>query len=173
MILVPEINIWTPPSEWPTWMFERIMRSVSVFPHGSMVPEDSAGVVTVSGESINDVAAGARLYRAALVFRTDGTVDKIENTTTTQIDSSTDWIIPNGDADSTYDVRYTSNVGDALHSSTSLSEDTWGAMSTDRFFEQRTNDIEQKTSTFTIEVRKDGGSVIDSASYTLNVERLL
>ena len=177
MILVSDINIWTPPIEWPRWMLNRLMQATSSFPHATIVAggPEVAGNVTLSGEIINDIEGGDRLYRAAVIIRTDGTVDKIENTTTTQIDSGTDWIIPNGDASSSYEVRYTNRTGDALDGSTSLAEDTWGAISSDRYFEQRWSigaGVGGKSSVFDLEIRFNGGSVLDSAQYQLNAERL-
>jgi len=139
------------------------------------IPEPGAsGTVTLSGETINDIGSGNRPYRAALVVYTDGTCDKIENLTTTQIDSSTDWIIPNGDASSLHEVRYTNRTGSPLDVTTSLAEDTWGFISSNRFFEQRLDgiSIEGFSSSFTVEIRYNGGSVLDSATYALNVERL-
>lgn len=136
--------------------------------------EIGAGNVTVSGETFTDFGVN-RTARAALVVRADGTIDKIVNVTTTQIDSSTDWIIPNGDASSLYDVRYTGLTGDPLDASSSLNEDEWGALSSDMFFEQRalvgTGDA--FSSTFTIQVRFNGGAVLDSASYTIGATNII
>lgn len=70
-----------------------------------------SGVVTVSGESISsdDDPSGSENPIAGVKFYSDGTVDKLDNNATyTQIDSSTDWIIPNSAADgATYHVKAT------------------------------------------------------------------
>lgn len=134
------------------------------------------GPIILSGETINDIDSGNRAYRAAVVMRLDGTVDKIENATATQLDSGTDWIVPNGDADAADETRYTSLTGDALDGTTSLAEDIWGTLAADKFFEQRIPGpaIESKSSTFTLEARHgSSGAAEDSASYTLNVERII
>ena len=135
----------------------------------------TVGNVTVSGEVISDIGSGDRLFRAALVVKLSGTSDKIVNTTQTQIDGATDWIIPNGDASSLYEVRYTGLTGDALDGSTSLAEDVWGSLGANKFFSQRWvagAGIGMKSSVFTVEIRFNGGAPLDSASYTLNAERL-
>lgn len=134
------------------------------------------GTVTLSGEAIADQAGGDRLYRAALVIRTDGTLDKIENTTTTQIDSGTDWIDPNGDASADFEFKYELDSGDALDVSSSVAASTWLAVSSDIFLEQRWAagaGIGSKASTITVSVRFDGGSVIDTGVFTLTAERLV
>lgn len=137
-----------------------------------LMEQAASAVVTVSGEVITDTGAGARTYRAAAVFRTGGTVDKIVNTTTTQIDNSTDWLIPNGDAPADYEVKYDLISGPALDGSTSLADGVWGALTADKFFEQRRTAIGSSSSTITISVRKGSGSVLDSATYVLTADRL-
>ena len=127
-------------------------------------------IVTVSGEGITDIQAGNA--RAALVFNTDGTVDKIEASTTTQIDSATDWIIPNSTAPSDYEIRFTSLVGAALDGVTNLTEDVFAILSTQRTMDQNRTTVGTDTSTFTVEIRKGSGSVLSSASYTLTASKL-
>ncbi len=135
-------------------------------------PAQIAGVVTVSGENATDIAVN-RNARATIVLRQDGTIDKIEDTTITQVDAATDWIIPNIAAPSNYQFRYTGLAGDPLDGSTSAAEDVWRAASVgDFFFEQRaTADPEDFTSTITIQVRKGTGPVLDSATFILHASR--
>lgn len=134
---------------------------------------EPAGVVTVSGETgITDIAIN-RVGRAVVVVVDDGTMDKIVNTTTTQIDASTDWLVPPGPAPSDYQARYTNLTGAALHASTTAAEDVWHALSASSFFfEQRALvDNDDFTSTFTVEIRKGTGPVLDSDSYTIRASR--
>ncbi len=168
-IFIPEINIWTPPVEWPSWMRRRRYETiVATAIYGSSA---TAGNVTLSGEDALDVGIN-RNARAAIVVRSDGTIDKIENVTTTQVDVSTDWIDPNGDASSDYDVRYTGLVGDALDGSTSLAEDVWGDLGVDKFFEQRaTSSPDSFESEFTLEIRFMGGAALDTGVYNCDASR--
>ena len=150
--------------------------SVSAFAYGTfnVVPAQS-GTVTLTDTDIEDLAAGDRLYRAALVIRTDGTTDQFESTTQTQINGTTDWIIPNGDANGFYEVKYELDSGDALDASTSISASTWEFIGSDTFFEQRWASgagIGGKQSWITVSIRYNGGSVLDSGSYMLHAERL-
>ena len=162
-IFIPRRNIWTPQPRWGMKKYQRgIICATAVYASGA--------VVTVSGDAAADTGVN-RAARAAIVLRSDGTVDQIENVTTTQIDTATDWIIPNSAAPDDYEGRYTGLVGDPLDNATSLAEDVWGALSSDIFFEQRA-DIgtdDDFSSSITIEVRKgSSGGAIDSATYTLD-----
>ena len=170
-IFIPEINIWTPPYEWPSWMRRRRDETiVATAIHGA--DPGGAGNVTLSGEDATDNIAINRNARAAIVVRADGTVDRIENVTTTQVDVGTDWIDPPGDASSDYDVRYTGLTGDPLDGSTTLAEDVWGNMGADKFFEQRaTSDGEDFESQFTLEIRFQGGAALDTGAYTCEAQR--
>jgi len=134
----------------------------------------AAGAVTVSGETVTDNVAVNRLARAAIVVRSDGTIDKIENATVTQIDSGTDWIIPNGDASSLYEVKYDLDIGDTLDASTDLADGIWGALGADKFFEQRATFYpdQDRASTITISIRFNGGSVLDSATFILEAQAI-
>ncbi len=169
MIFVPRRNIYTRKPYWQRG-------SVSVTPFANAAQQgavEEAGNVTVSGESISDIGVN-RDARAAIVVRADGTIDKIVNTTVTQIDVATDWIDPNGDASPDYDTRYTGLTGDPLDGSTSLAEDVWGSIGADKFFEQRADagSDDDFSSTITIQVRFQGGSPLDSASYTIAAQNV-
>ena len=134
----------------------------------------TAGVVTVSGEVIDDSGVGARTYIARLRLLSTGTTDKRENTTTTQIDASTDWIIPNGAAPDDYEVRYVSHTGQALNGSTNLTENNWAALTSNAIMTltKALAGAESQSCSFTVEVRKgSSGGALDSASYTLSIDR--
>jgi len=65
-------------------------------------------------------------------FNSDGTVDENESGSYSQIDSATDWIIPNAvDGKGSYEIRAVQNSGDALDAG-SDALNTWLALSTDR-----------------------------------------
>ena len=66
------------------------------------------GVVTVSSESV--VAGTGEV--AGIRYNADGTVDNNIDGVYTQVNSSTDWIIPNSAASSAYQIRATLNSGD-------------------------------------------------------------
>jgi len=129
--------------------------------------------VTVSGGSAADLGIN-RDARATIVVRTDGTIDKIENTTTTQLSPTTDHTRPNGDSPGVLECRYTGLTGDPLDASSSSAEDIWRTLVTgDHFFEQRAGPAaESNVSTITIEIRNgSSGPALDSGSYTLDAER--
>ena len=94
-----------------------------------------AYVVTLSGETITGTDNGGGptwSASAALIVRADGTIDKVETGVgTTQIDSATDWIIPNGEASSDYEVMIHEDSG-TLNRSFQDAIDTWLSLGGDR-----------------------------------------
>ncbi len=133
--------------------------SVSSFPSAIMV----AGLfkVTVSGETVS--ATQAFSSQAGIEFLADGTVDKNENGVRSQVDSATDWVIPN-DSSSPFEVRATLNSGDTPSGTLG----SWLALTTDRAW-ALTAGIEVLTCNLTIEVRL-GSTVLDSGTYVLTAE---
>jgi hypothetical protein len=123
--------------------------------------------VTLSGETVTDYHSPLPgTATAGIRFNTDGTVDKLVDGAYSQIDSGTDWIIPNVDADSTFDVRCT-NITSGSWTSEAAAEDTWISLSANREWYVFTNGIPStQACTCTFEIRKDGGAVLDSATYT-------
>lgn len=146
---------------------------ISVFANAAHQSVLSTGVITLTGATIEDVSNGVRTYTARLWIKLDGTTDKTENTTTTQINSGADWCIPNSASESEdYEVRYTSRTGDAPGGN--LTEDTWADIDADKTV-TLSGSLASEVSeacTFTVEIRINGGAVIDSASYTLHIENL-
>ena len=130
----------------------------------------SPAIVTVSGQTITPApVADPGNAKATVIFNADGTVDQNRNESVTQIDSATDWIIPNEKASGDYDVRYTGLTGDALDIA-AAAEDAWIALSSDREFGLTQTVIGTKDTTVTIEIRGPDGSTIDSASYRFITE---
>lgn len=125
-----------------------------------------AVVVNLDGESINSTGSGTRT--AGLRVNSDGTVDKRIQTTYSQIDNATDWIIPNSaSADDTYHVRMTVDAGDAFTSGPS----SWVNVNTNPVWYLQ--DSAPLTNTCTLEISNDGGSTtLTSGTYVFNVESL-
>jgi hypothetical protein len=132
---------------------------------------DAGEVVTVSGESISHSVANGNTARAAVRVNTDGTMDKLEGTAYTQIDASTDWVIPNSFSGS-YHVRFTKGGLDPTptYNPDSVTLGTWYAISATsyRLGYEETVDDTQETGTITVHISDDGGSTtLDSGPYTL------
>jgi hypothetical protein len=73
--------------------------------------------ITVSTATINETQSDPTDARAYIIFNTDGTVDQQKIGEQTQINASSDWIIPNDAAANVltdYEVGYDTLVGDAF-----------------------------------------------------------
>lgn len=113
------------------------------------------GVVNLDGEA-SIVATGL----AGVRINTDGTIDKNLDSTYSQIDAGTDWVIPNSAAGSLFEVRCTLDSGSLL---VDAGTGTWLAMSTNR--EWGTD----SSATITLALRFAGGPIIDTGQYVLAV----
>lgn len=145
------------------------------FIHFDATTAASAGgaIVSVSGETIGSAGVGSQLAR--LDFLAVGTVFKFETSSgNNQIDSATDWIIPNGAASSDYDVRYINLSGDAFTFS-AASENTWIDLGSDRswgYIDSNPAPFELLFGFATFQIRLGpSGPVLDSATYTLAANR--
>jgi hypothetical protein len=127
-------------------------------------------VVQLNPVAATDAAAAPSAATAGIRFNTDGTVDKRESASYTQVNSATDWIIPNGAASSDYEVRYTGHSGDAF-TTEAAAEDTWIALSSNRLWQLSKNTAGFYSCTCTFEIRKGTGATIDTAlcTFTANV----
>jgi hypothetical protein len=110
------------------------------------------GVVTLSGET---VSGGAVTH--GVQVNSDGTVDKEIDGVFSQIDSGTDWIIPNASANALFEVRATLNSGSL---STSAGTDIWLSLDEDRYWNTTV------TANITLEIRYQG-VVLTSGVYVL------
>lgn len=131
-------------------------------------------VLALSGETVTSLTSGIAAI-AEIQVKSDGTVFKDTSTTSpSQIDATTDWIIPNSASGSkTYYIRYTSLVGDAL-TAAPAAEDAWIAISGTMIYRlvDASAPAGGKTATFTIEISDNAsGPALVSASYTLTVDR--
>lgn len=128
-----------------------------------------AGDVTVSGEDVLEIGTSPR--SAGIRVNIDGTIDSFRSGAYAQIDASTDWIIPNVGASSSYDVRVTSVVFvTGSWGTTPGTDGNWFDLGSNRLWEVSDNDSSSNGTvdvTFTLEIRFNGGSVLDSASYRL------
>lgn len=127
----------------------------------------AGAVVTITGGSYyawDDTSVPI----AKLIVRTDGTIDRQKNTNTpVQWNPLTDWIYPNYFTDSLYEFRVTNVVilrGTGWYASPGA-DGTWFDMSADRTWEVRNGNIR-----FDLEVRYNGGAVLDAGQYTLGSE---
>jgi hypothetical protein len=135
-----------------------------------------AYVVTLSGESCSDGGTAPGTVTCGFRVNSDGTIDQQEGGLYTQVDSGTDWVIPN-DADATFHVRFTqtgyneTGSGDATATGTL---NTWLALSSNRELTldgttAMFQDLDAEW-TVTIEISDDGGStVLDSGTYIMTL----
>ena len=136
-----------------------------------------AGIITLSGQNIVTTGTGLGSAYAAVRFNSDGTVDEYESHgagTYVQIDSGTDWIIPNSaSGDATYHVRVSAAPpGDAFTTSPGA-DGTWFALSSNR--EWGVEDFDGgvgtvvSTGSVTFQISTDGGSTVAAeATYSLS-----
>ena len=128
-------------------------------------------VVTVSGEFISHSVANGNTARAGIRLNTaDGTIDKLEGTTFTQIDASTDVLIPNQDA-SGFHIKFTKGALDPTPAFGTL--DTWLAWTSDlEVYYEETVDDSQDSGTITVHVSDDGGTTtLDTGDFILTATR--
>ena len=122
-------------------------------------------IVTLSGASITHNGGGGGAT-AGIRFNADGTVDKREGGTYTQISSTTDWISPNGLATSDYEVRYTS--ASKAFDTEAAAEDTWIALGSNREWNlSASGDVDGLTCTFEIRI---GGVTQDTGAYSFTAD---
>lgn len=150
------------------------MSIVQMMGAAAIVGAGGAAVVTLSGETVNAFAF-MNDARAELELRTNGNMYReVNNGGATQIDSGSDWIRPVSASPSLYETRYTNRTGDLLHAGTSSGEDGWRDVSVGTYFwvqQDSTPTAGGEDSTFDIQVRFDGGSVLASTSYRLIADR--
>ena len=127
-----------------------------------------AGVVTLSGETIEHIVDDPFNAEVGIRFNADGTVDKNVGGSFSQIDSLTDWIIPNAGANAGYDLAYTDKTGSAWNNEASP-EDTTVNMGTDRVYRLLRTTVGLNTITCNFKLFIDAG-LVGVASYTFNAE---
>ena len=133
----------------------------------------SGDVVTLTAAAASDIEfmdiseVGFRIDNDGNVYRKQGYLASY-----IQVNSTNDWVRPTTSAPGLYEVRYTSLTGHAMQSQTAT-EDTWHDLSTSDFtLTLRTIGLEdERSNSFIIEIRLDGGAVLDSAIFTMDVAR--
>jgi hypothetical protein len=119
--------------------------------------------VTLSGETIQDGVLDPANATAGIRFNTDGTIDKLVGVTYTQIDSATDWIIPNGQASIDFDVRFTAPTG--TWTSEAAAVNTWIDLGTNREWYVQQTSPGTNSITCTFEIRDKAGTTVGSGVY--------
>lgn len=132
----------------------------------------SRGTLTLSGGSADSTASDPLNAIARFTFNQDGTVDRTQNGSTAQVDSLTDWVIPNSAAPGDYEIRFTDLTGDSPTVSGSTAEDSWRAFTSGNFvLTLIQGSVGVSACSFTIEIRKgSSGAALVSAPYALGAE---
>ncbi len=135
-------------------------------------------VVTLTDSDVTTIdAVGPYNSNSGIRVNTDGTIDSAKRTdgaanTYAQINASTDWIIPNGAANSDYEVRITGLTLDGNHTwaSQAAAENTWVDLSVNREWIINGTVAGLDATTFTLEIRYNGGATLDTAAISLETE---
>ncbi len=128
----------------------------------------AVGKVTTSGETVSHTESGGGTGTVGIKFNQDGTVDGVEDGSDTQVDSSTDWIIPTRAQSRQERIRFVSFVGDALFAS-ATSENNWIDLTANRTWQLRQVGTGSKSCSFTIEIDDGNGTTLDTGAYALDV----
>lgn len=140
-------------------------------------PEPDPDIITVPGGSgptyqASKVGSNSTLD---LKFDNDGNEYVRKNGGAyVQTNTADSWIRPTTSAPGLYKIRYTSATGDTTYLSSTAAEDIWYDLSSGDYILSifdSTPFFGGKSATFTIEVRLDDGSVLDSGSYTISADR--
>lgn len=157
-----------------TWTLRQTVSNTSdargigvAYPETDLEGQAANALVSVTGFTYyqyGDILEGFPTVK--LIVREDGTIDtQRDNRTPIQKNSATDWIVPNWFKDPLYEVRVTNVVtleGSGGFTSSPIADGSWIAISADR-----TWTVAGKVLRFTLEIRYNGGAVLDSAQITL------
>lgn len=130
----------------------------------------TGGTVTLTDQSVSHTHATAA--RAGVYWNGDGTVDKREGSTFTQVSALTDWIIPNGAASNDYEFKlsYVSSTG-SFATGYRVFYGTWAA-GWHYIDMQKNSGTGTATLTVTVSVRDAATlTVLDTATIQLSVTR--
>lgn len=130
----------------------------------------AAGNVTVSGENVNSVWTD----KVGIEFRPDGKVYKLVGSTYTQIDVTTDWIDPPGDAGPLYEVMTDNwvDIGGALDGflDEAAAEGVWIAITSARLWSVKgvgSGGADSNGMQFDAQIRFNGGAELDSGPFEI------
>lgn len=131
------------------------------------------GAVTLTaqtgGSKITDTQANPTTAITKLLLNTDGTLDKLEQVTTTQLNASTDWVIPNSAAPDLFEAFMTMVSGDNFQVG---SLDTWISIISGNIqwrYQKGTVGVLQGVGTLSI--RYNGGPTLASANFEMRAEQ--
>jgi len=138
---------------------------------GILKTADASSVVTLSGQVVTNIDSPAPVS-ASIQIRSTGGVFRGLDGAYAQVDTSTDWIIPNSAASGpgTYHVRATlnSSSGTATRTGTLGS---WEALTSTRTWELTKTSTGTATWDLDIEISDDGGSTtLSTALYELTAQ---
>lgn len=133
------------------------------------VPAPTPDAVTITGATISSVSPGLVLARLQIV--NNGELWKYTSQNGyEQLSASTDWLRPILiQIDPTYEVRYINHTGNAVVQFGDIGiEGTWADMSESRelFFLSALNNL---SCTFDLQIRKDGGAVLATGAFSLDI----
>jgi len=138
---------------------------------GILKTADAGSVVTLSGQVVTNIDSPAPVS-ASIQIRSTGGVFRGLDGSYAQIDTATDWIIPNSAASGpgTYHVRATLNASSGTATRTGTLG-SWLALTSDRTWELEKTAIGTSTWDLDIEISDDGGSTtLSTALYELTAE---
>lgn len=128
------------------------------------------GVVTLTDDSIYDYDDDPTVPLVYFQFKTDGTV--WETPPTAQINSATDWIIPNSSASSLYEIYATefsgSGTGTPVKTGTM---DSWLPMSSNRTWQLTNTSVGDYTWVIDVSIRFNGGATLATGRFTLRAQQ--
>jgi len=132
------------------------------------------GVVTLSSETVSDTQVAPTDSFCSIRFTSGGIVEKssTDSPTWTQVDSGTDWVIPNGVASSLFEIRCASITTPSSDPFTTqpAAVGTWIDLGTTRTWtntETGSNNVLFTEGTF--QIRYNGGPVLSQGVYILDV----
>ena len=133
-----------------------------------IVPGKAGPEVTLSGHSVFALRVN---QTAVAIIRIDNNGNMYANNGNgyTQIDTQKDWVRPTSAAPGLYECRYTNHSFDPV--SATATEDTWYSLSTNDFFVSISqSSAGESNAAFSLQIRRDGGPILASASYGLHAE---
>jgi hypothetical protein len=122
------------------------------------------GDVTLTAQTGANQASDLANGTAVFWINADGTVDVDDSGGRVQVNSGTDWIIPNGAANGQYEWKWDLVSGDSPTSTPKPAEGVWEAISTDRKIGCFAGGS-YETGIVTISIRLNGGSTLASANF--------
>lgn len=148
---------------------------------GTLSGSGPSYTVTVTGRTISSVDSGVQTV--GLRFNADGTVDEYESAGAAswqQIESSTDWIIPNSFNTEGFHVKLTVQSGDSPDAGTVLGSsdaiNTWltlGNGTTREWFLENEDPQPSQSGVWRVEISADGGTTtLDSGDFTMTANDL-